>query len=160
MRRIQAIAPVFNGKAPAQALLFFLLKGLKNKEMRTAKSVVSGALIIGVFGLLAGCNTTSSQVKADYISPFKYDAKSCSELKKELTKVEQKATRVASNVDSIKETQDAKLAIGWLFWPSYLIIDDNKAEAKELSKIRGEFDALKSAINSKKCDAEKSVEES
>ncbi len=121
--------------------------------MKNTKLTVSLLLVIGALGL-TGCNTNqaSSQVKATYVSSFNYDSKSCVELKNELNIVENRAAEMASNVDSIKDSQDTKLALGWLFWPSYLIIDDNKTEAKELGKVKGEYKALKNALKSKNCD--------
>ena len=59
---------------------------------------------------------------------------------------------MAGKVDSKAESQNTKLAFGWLFWPSYFIIDDNKSEVKELAKVKGEYGALKEAMKAKKCD--------
>lgn len=117
------------------------------------KKIVSVVFVASALIISTGCatNQASSQVKATYVSSFTYDSKSCSELKNELNIVEQRAAEMASNVDSIKSSQDTKLSLGWLFWPSYLIIDDNKAEAKELGKVKGEYESLKNALKSKNC---------
>ena len=110
-------------------------------------------LVIGSLAL-TGCNTNqaSSQVKPTYVSSFNYESKTCKELKNELNIVENRAADMASNIDAIKDSQDTKLAFGWLFWPSYLIIDDNKTEAKELAKVKGTYKAIKNALKSKNCD--------
>jgi hypothetical protein len=127
------------------------MEGLERK-VKKYKIIVLG-LVVGSL-VLTGCNTNqaSSQVKATYVNSFNYDSKTCKELKNELNIVENRAADMASNIDTIKDSQDTKLAYGWLFWPSYLIIDDNKAEAKELSKVKGVYKAIKNTLKSKNCD--------
>ena len=130
--------------------MFPLIKGLENK-VKKYKIIVLG-LVVGSL-VLTGCgNQTSSQVKAIYVSSFNYDSKTCKELKNELDIVENRAADIASNVDTIKNSQDTKLAFGWLFWPSYFVIDDNKVEAKELGKVKGTYKAIRNALKSKNCD--------
>ena len=113
------------------------------------KFVMSVAILSTI--VLVGCNTASSEVQPEYVSSFQYENKSCAELKNELHIVEQKATVMSGRVDSKASEQDTKLAFGWLFWPSYFVIDDNKEEAKKLAKIKGEYNALKEAMKSKSC---------
>ncbi len=120
--------------------------------MKNIKSTVSGLLVVGVLGLaLTGCNTTSTQVQPEYVSSFKYDKKSCAKLKDELYIVERSASAMAGKVDSKADSQDTKLAFGWLFWPSYFAIDGNELEVKKLAKVKGEYNALREAMKSKKC---------
>ncbi len=114
---------------------------------RLSYGIIALAIIFG----FSGCNKAASDVQPTYISSFKYDSKSCSELKNELDAVEERASAMSSKVDKIKDTQDTKLAWGWLFWPSYIVIDDNNEEAKELGQIKGEHKALKTAMKSKDC---------
>lgn len=116
--------------------------------------IVLGLVVGSLVLTITGCNTNqaSSQVKATYVSSFNYDLKTCKELKNELDIVENRAADMAGNVDTIKDSQDTKLAWGWLFWPSYIIIDDNKAEVVELGKIKGTYKAIKNALKSKNCN--------
>ena len=115
------------------------------------KRLFYGVIALSITFGLSGCNKSASQVQPTYVSSFKYDTKSCEELRTELDAVEERAASMSDKVDTIKDTQDTKLAFGWLFWPSYLIIDDNNEEAKELAKIKGEHKALKTALKSKDC---------
>ena len=131
-----------------QCLLYFLNR--KNGDKKMNSTTTSGVILFTL--ILIGCNTTSTQVQPEYISSFKYDKRSCSELKGELHIVEQRASSMAGKVDSKAESQNTKLAFGWLFWPSYFVIDDNNSEVKELAKVKGEYGALKEAMKTKKCD--------
>ncbi len=115
------------------------------------KKFIYGIIALAIIFALSGCNKAANDVQPTYISSFKYDSKSCSELKNELDIVEERVAVMSSEVNKIKNTQDAKLALGWLFWPSYLIIGDNNEEVKELGQIKGEGKALKIAMKSINC---------
>ncbi len=114
------------------------------------KATITSWVILSTL-ILTGCNTTSSEVQPEYVSSFKYKNSSCVELENELLVIEQRTTEAVNEVDSKAISQDTKLALGWLFFPSYFIIDDNQPEAKKLAKIKGEYSALKEAMRSKHC---------
>lgn len=101
--------------------------------------------------ILNGCNKASHNVEPTYISSYRYDNKSCTTLKKELEYVTERADIMAHRVDERKSSQDTKMAFGWLFWPSYLVIDSNDYEVQELAKLRGEYNALNIAITNNGC---------
>jgi hypothetical protein len=65
--------------------------------------------------------------------------------------LDQQIQNHATKVDQIKNIQDIKLSFGWIFWPSYFIIDDNRKEAVELGKLRGKLIFVEQLINDKKC---------
>ena len=119
------------------------------------KLVVATSIALGL--LLAGCNTSANQVEATYIDAIKHKEKTCRILKRDYSHVTQKVESMKGVVDAKKSSQDTKLAFGWLFWPSYLIIDDNKEEAKQLATLKGEFVALTSAMDEKECTYDKTL---
>lgn len=111
--------------------------------------------LIGILSLcLTGCNKAAHDVQPLYISGYSYENKSCDGLKRELNYVEERENAMAQRVDDRKSSQDMKLAFGWLFWPSYFVIDNNDAEAQELSKLRGEYNSISRVLESKKCVSE------
>ena len=71
-----------------------------------------------------------------------------------LNLIQERANIMMKRVDDRKDSQDTKLAFGWLFWPSYLIIDDNSSESQELSKLKGEYNAINRVIDEKNCKEE------
>lgn len=115
------------------------------------KSSVLIVLVLTIVLGFSGCNTASHEVQPTYVSSFKYSNKECDSLKRELRYIEERASTMSNRVDSIKSSQDTKMAFGWLFWPSYIIMDDNKQEAAELGRIRGEHKAILHALETKKC---------
>jgi hypothetical protein len=101
---------------------------------------------------LSGCNTSSSGVAPTYKSVAQYRGQTCLELNNELTYVENEVQKMAGLVDKSKRHQDTKLSFGWIFWPSYLVIDNNEHEAHKLSILKGEYAAISRSIKSKKCN--------
>lgn len=99
-----------------------------------------------------GCNVTSSEVQPIYSNPYKHKNKSCSSLKKEIKHLGSEVSASAFNVDEAKDYQDTKLLFGWIFWPSYFIIDDNEDEAKKLALLKGKYQSLIDIIKFKNCD--------
>ncbi len=111
-------------------------------------------LFIFITITFTGCNVTSSEVQPIYSNPYKHKNKSCSSLKKEIKhlEIEVSASASAFNVDEAKDYQDTKLSFGWIFWPSYFIIDNNEDEAKKLALLKGKYQSLIDIIKFKNCD--------
>lgn len=118
------------------------------------KSLLNLFTIIMVGLSISGCNKAAHDVQPLYVSSYRYENKTCDSLKQELEYVQERVNIMVQRVDERKSSQDTKLAFGWLFWPSYIIIDNNEPEAQELGKLRGEQNALKSVYETKKCKEE------
>jgi len=76
-------------------------------------------------------------------------------LKKEIKHLGREVSVSAFNVDEAKDYQDTKLSFGWVFWPSYFIIDDNEEEAKKLALLKGKYQSLIDIIKFKNCNTNK-----
>ena len=111
---------------------------------------LAGAL--GMTILLSGCGSVSSQnVIAESVSGYKFNKMSCSDLEFEMDYLQRAARTAAGVVDTVKATQDGKDAIAFLFfWPALFLTDDNKPQAAELARLKGEFEAA-NRIYSRKC---------
>ena len=100
---------------------------------------------------LSGCSESSSEVKPTYKSADLYKNKTCLELNNELSYLEIEVQKMATLVDRSQRDHEAKLAVGWLIWPSYAFIDNNESEAHKLSLLRGEYDAISRSLKSRQC---------
>jgi hypothetical protein len=102
--------------------------------------------------VLAGCASSSSEIRAQYISPLQYQDLTCQQIGAEAQRVSARASEVAGVQDD-KSTNDAvATGVGLiLFWPSLFFIKGDGQTAAELGRLKGEFDALEQASIQKNC---------
>jgi hypothetical protein len=101
--------------------------------------------------LLSACSTSSDNILAQYVPPEKYQGLTCWEIGTEGKRV---ASRVAEiSGDGYSNTSGAT----WLVAPSIVVrwptpwFATSEEEATELSKLKGEFEALEQASALKRC---------
>ena len=87
------------------------------------------------------------------MSPYQYEALSCSQIAAELSRVSRRAQEVGNSVNKTANKDEALLGAGlFLFWPTLLFLEgDNGASAQEYARLKGEFDALEQSAIQKNC---------
>lgn len=101
---------------------------------------------------VSGCADKSQNVQSSYISPLSYQSFSCSQIEQEARRVSARVSQVAGVQD--KNAQGDAVATGValvLFWPAAFFIGGNKENAAELSRLKGELEALEQASIAKNC---------
>jgi len=114
-----------------------------------ARQLQSAALSAAVSVLFAGCvtmPTPPSQITGLYVSELKYESLDCSQLYVELDSLAKREGELA-----IAQEQKRKASQRQAFWTGYGPPDG--VEAHRLAKVRGEKDALRRAMEAKKCHA-------
>ena len=104
--------------------------------------------------LLASCTSAkkSSEVPKIYVSSAQYKALNCSELIQESEKLRAVEAGLSQVVDgNYKNQKDIELVTWILFWPAAFALDEKRSDADALGKARGELDAIRDAMISKKC---------
>ena len=104
--------------------------------------------------LLAACSSAkqSSQINKAYVSTAKYNSFTCDQLIQESELIRAREPAIAAKVDQHYKSQKNTEAVAWLlFWPAAFWLDDGSKEAEKLSQVRGELDAVRQAMLSKKC---------
>lgn len=99
------------------------------------------------FIALSGCMnmpTPTAQITGAYVSPLKYDAFDCSKLSTELASLSRRENQLAS-----AQSQRIKTSETQAFWYGYGQGDG--IEASELANVRGEREAVRTAIEAKAC---------
>ena len=101
---------------------------------------------------LVGCATSPDNISAAYVSPIQYQSYSCPQLREEATRVSSRAIQV-SGVQSSKATTDAvAMTVGVVvFWPALFFLKGDGTTAAEVSRLKGEMDAIEQASIRKKC---------
>lgn len=104
-------------------------------------------VVISVF--FTGCvtmPTPASKVTGSYTSELKYESFDCSKLYVELDSLTKQESRLAVAQEQRRKTSQIQA-----FWTGYGPPDG--IEAYRLAKVRGEKDAVRRAMEARKCDA-------
>jgi hypothetical protein len=103
--------------------------------------------------LVAGCASSSAEIKPSYVSPLQYQHLTCQQIAAEMERVSRRASEVAGVQDSNK-TNDAWTtgAAIVLFWPAAFFIKGDGQTAAELARLKGEFEALEQVAIQKNCN--------
>ena len=105
-----------------------------------------------IAALIAGCATAGKDVTATYVSPVQYSSLDCDQIKQELQRVNGRVNQLTGRLDEAASNDKAIAGIGIiLFWPALFALGGTKQQEAELSRLKGEYDALQSAAVSKKC---------
>ena len=103
---------------------------------------------------MASCTSAkkSSEVPKIYVSSVQYKALNCSELVQESEKLRAVEAGLSQVVDgNYKNQKDIELVTWILFWPAAFALDEKRSDADALGKARGELDAIRDSMISKKC---------
>lgn len=106
-----------------------------------------------VFGAaLAGCASSSEDIRAAYVSPLQYQNYNCQQLSAEAERVSRRSAELSGVQDS-KKTSDAvaTTAAVILFWPAAFLVKGDGQTAAELARLKGEFEAVEKASIEKSC---------
>ena len=100
----------------------------------------------------AGCASSSKNIEAAYVSPTPYEMLTCDQLAKEGARVSIEAAAAAEGQNK-KRTKDAVVTtVGVvLFWPTLFLLEGNGPKAAEVSRLKGEMEAIEVAAKRKGC---------
>lgn len=102
--------------------------------------------------ILAGCASRPDDIGAAYVSPLPYQQLSCPQLQAEAERVSA-AAAVAAGAQNKQATNDAvatTVAIV-VFWPAAFLIKGDNVKAAEVSRLKGEAQAIEQASTAKGC---------
>jgi len=91
----------------------------------------------------------TSIVKPTYVSPAKYKKYSCTQIGKEIEKINKRAFKIAEHLKDVDRSNRNIMTIGLI---SLLESAASEDERVGLGKLNGEYNALKSVAKQKKCN--------
>ena len=113
------------------------------------KKIVGAAISAA---LVAGCASKSEDVSAAHVSTTGYKAFTCDELVAEREALKAKIGEVAAAQDSKAGNDAAAMAVGAIvFLPALLFLAAGDDKSGELSRLKGEFDAVTAVAKDKDC---------
>lgn len=102
--------------------------------------------------LLGGCATRAVDVRPAPANPADFAGWTCSRIDDELDAVQQRAADVAYAVDERAGNNILALGVGVaVFWPALLAMRPAGLEAADLARLKGRYDALRSASQARGC---------
>lgn len=117
------------------------------------------ASLLVATALMASCASSPDSISPQYVSPMIYQHLTCDQIAAELQRVSVRVSEVTGQQRRAANNDAVAMGVGLvIFWPAlfFLASDNNKRE--ELSRLRGEYEALQQVGNSKNCFAPRPVE--
>jgi hypothetical protein len=102
--------------------------------------------------ILAGCATRADNIAPAYVSTLGYQGLSCKQLAIEATDISSRAAAAAGMQDQ-KATGDAvaMTAAVIVFWPALFFVRGDGAQAAEVSRLKGEMQAIETTSRRRGC---------
>lgn len=109
-------------------------------------------VVLGAAIALCGCAKSADKITAAYVSPLTYQQYDC-------TQIGMEAERISARVQELTGTQNKKATndavvttVGVvIFWPALFFIGGDDATTAELSRLKGEMEAIERVSIEKKC---------
>lgn len=118
--------------------------------MKINSTKLIATLLIPAF--LSACATAGKDVSSAYVSPVQYSSYDCEQIKQEMLRTQGRASQLSGRLDEAASNDKAIMGVGMiLFWPALFALGGTKQQEAELSRLKGEYDALSAAGVSKKC---------
>ena len=116
--------------------------------MRTNWAVVAVSTLV-----LVGCAKNADQVGPTYISPVLYEGYTCAQLGEEAQRVTMRAAQSAGTQDQKASNDAVAMGVGLIIvWPALFFIKGNDENTAELSRLKGQMDAIEQTAIRKRCN--------
>lgn len=113
------------------------------------KPILTAALCASI---LAGCASSPDRISAAYVSPIQYSGYDCDQVRSELMRVSGRVREVAGAQKQQANSDAIAMGVGLvLFWPALFFLAGGNDRKEELSRLKGEYDALEQAAIQKSC---------
>ena len=125
--------------------------------MKFLRKPVLALCVISQVGL-AACASKSENISAAYVSPIEYQDYSCRQVRGEMRRLSRRVSEISGVQDAQATKDSVALGVGLIvFWPAlFFMIGKDKGE--ELSRLKGEYEALEQTAIQKDCDVAKEIE--
>lgn len=118
---------------------------MKLRLMKLVSTVTAAAILMG-------CATAGNDVAAIYVSPAQYSNYDCEQIRQELVRVHSRVNQLTGRLNEAANNDKALVGVGMiLFWPALFALGGTKQQEAELSRLKGEYEALQSSFTAKKC---------
>ena len=124
---------------------------MSKSKPTTITGALCAAVLLGATAL-GGCASSTGGIEPAHVSSSKYSGYSCSRLRRESTRISNRAQTIAGKVD--KRASNDAIAMGValvVFWPAAFLVKGDGPEADEYAELLGERRAIEKAAKRKGC---------
>ena len=108
------------------------------------------AASLGAF--VSACTTAPSGITAQYVSPLQYQGYSCEQLRLESQRIGARVSEVTGQQQAKADSDALAFGVGmFLFWPALFFMAGGEDKKEELSRLKGEHDAIQQVAIQKDC---------
>ena len=110
-------------------------------------------LIICFNLLIVNCASSASDISASYVSPEKYSDFDCDQIMLERDTIERRVNELYQSIERRAKNDRVSMGVGMVvFLPALLFLKGDSPEAAEYARMKGEYEAIQTIANRKKCD--------
>lgn len=107
---------------------------------------------IAICSLMTACAASPNSISAAYVSPLQYQHYTCDQIRTELARIGVRVSEVTGQQQRQANNDALAMGVGLvLFWPALFFLAGGSDKREELSRLKGEYDALIIAGNEKDC---------
>lgn len=124
--------------------------------MMTGRSMAKSLTGLSAALLVCGCATNPDKMETAYVSPLQYSQYDCAQIGAEQGHVERRTGELYTKLRKDANNDAAQMTVGMLlFWPALFFLEGGDGpEAAEYSRLKGEYEALRTVAVEKKCGLE------
>jgi len=114
---------------------------------------VVATMMAGIFvlSMVLSCASSPEKIQASYVSPYQYESWSCERIADEIKRVESQLGQIEAAQKKKATTDAVGMAVGMVvFWPALFLLAAGDDQKQELSRLKGEYEALQT-IYQEKC---------
>lgn len=112
-------------------------------------AVMASAIVIAT-----GCASDPKKISAAYVSPAQYRGWDCDQIVDESAHIERRSIELYQSLKKDSDADKWQMGVGLiLFWPALFALEGGDGpEASEYSRLKGEYEALRTVSVEKRCD--------
>lgn len=109
-------------------------------------------LFISILCTTSGCATSSKNISGSYVSSLEYRQYDCEQLSREMFRIQGNLSTLAGKLDEAASNDKILTGVGIvIFWPALIALGGTKSQENELSRLKGEYNAIQQEITFKNC---------
>lgn len=102
--------------------------------------------------MVSACASNPDSISAAYVSPMQYQPYDCDQLRSELLRVQDRVNALTGQQRRQANNDAIAMGVGLIiFWPALFFLAGGSDKRDELSRLKGDYDAMNVVAVQKRC---------